>query len=212
MVESNNAIVNAALAWKEKTAANAKFKVGDYVLCEGRGEGYRRGRIVSLGGTIGSAGCVVEWVGGGRDSVPYTRLTPCNSAVAANKADEIKGDGKPTDGSYLLARPYYEIFRDGRMIYACRAWEDVKEAIKKGYQYRVVNSAVGENAETMVRVTLDTISFSQGRRSETRTMKLSEFDALLRKFGLADQHYIYRDLSASGAEANITCEMRASVV
>ena len=217
MAESSNAIVNAALAWKEKTAANAKFKVGDYVLYEGHGEGYRRGRIVSLGGSIGSAGCVVEWVGGGRDSVPYARLTPCNSAapdsaVAANKADEIKGDGKPTDGSYLLARPYYEIFRDGRMIYACRAWEDVKEAIKKGYQYRVVNSAVAANAEPMVRVTLDTISFSQGRRSETRTMKLSEFDALLRKFGLADQHYIYRDLSASGAEADITCEMRASVV
>ena len=89
MAKSNNAVVNAALAWKERAAKNAKFKVGDYVLYEGHGEGYRRGRIVSLGGTLGSTGCVVKWVGGGRDSVPYARLTPCNSAapdssVAAN--------------------------------------------------------------------------------------------------------------------------------
>ena len=194
MAESSNAIVNAALAWKEKTAANAKFKVGDYVLYEGHGEGYRRGRIVSLGGSIDSAGCVVEWVGGGRDSVPYARLTPCNSAapdsaVAENKAAEIKGDGKPTDGSYLLARPYYEIFRDGRMIYACRAWEDVKEAIKKGYQYRVVNSAVAANAvvsnagRKTVKVELETVSFEKGVRSETRYMSIEEVRDLLKRLG-----------------------------
>ena len=181
MAESSNAIVNAALAWKEKTAANAKFKVGDYVLYEGHGEGYRRGRIVSLGGTIGSAGCVVEWVGGGRDSVPYARLTPCNSAVAANKAAEIKGDGKPTDGSYILARPYYEIFRDGRMIYACRAWEDVKEAIKKGYQYRVVNSAVAANAgvrEGNYQVTIETVDFS-GNRTQSKNLTASQLKTWL---------------------------------
>ena len=111
---SRNAIVNAALAWKEKTAANAKFKVGDYVLYEGHGEGYRRGRIVSLGGTIGSAGCVVEWVGGGRDSVPYTRLTPCNSAasdsaVAANATPDILG--------YVKKAPYAaSVSRDGHTV------------------------------------------------------------------------------------------------
>ena len=114
MAESSNAIVNAALAWKEKTAANAKFKVGDYVLYEGHGEGYRRGRIVSLGGTIGSAGCVVEWVGGGRDSVPYTRLTPCNSAttdsaVAENAATDILG--------YVKKAPYAaSVSRDGHTV------------------------------------------------------------------------------------------------
>lgn len=74
------AVANSAIV------ANGKFKVGDYVLYEGHGEGYRRGRIVSLGGSVGP---IVEWVGGGRDSVPFTRLTPCNSAapdssVAAN--------------------------------------------------------------------------------------------------------------------------------
>ena len=102
---SSNAIVNAALAWKEKTAANAKFKVGDYVLYEGHGEGYRRGRIVSLGGTIGSAGCVVEWVGGGRDSVPYTRLTPCNSATTDSA---VAANGGIDD--------YHDLYRELRSI------------------------------------------------------------------------------------------------
>ena len=46
---------------------------------------------MSLGGTLGSTGCVVKWVGGGRDSVPYARLTPCNSAAPDSSVAENAG-------------------------------------------------------------------------------------------------------------------------
>lgn len=80
------------------------------------------------------------------------------------------------------------------------------------YNSSAHNLPVAANAETMVKVTLDTVSFAQGRRSETRTMKVSEFDALLRRLGLAGDHYILRDIAAGGAKANIGSMMTAEAV
>lgn len=78
----------------------------------------------------------------------------------------------------------------------------------------IAANAVAANASesSYVKVTMTTISFSQGKKEETRNLKLSDFMTLLRKLGLESEDRIMRDISAGGADVAIDSDMTAIAI
>ena len=80
------------------TIANAKFNVGDFVLVEQFGSGYKRGKVVSLSGPNAK----VEFVGGGTDTVPLHRLTASNCSTANSVVAKAVANARAANAAFKV--------------------------------------------------------------------------------------------------------------
>ena len=72
--------------------------------------------------------------------------------------------------------------------------------------------AANGQVPTLVKVTLETVSYAQGRKVESRTMRLDAFDVLLRKLGLSQSHDILLAIQSGGAEVPLTIVLEAEAI
>jgi hypothetical protein len=202
-------------------AINAKFNVGDFVLVDQFGSGYKRGKVVSLSGPNAK----VEFVGGGTDTVPLHRLTASNCSTANSVVAKAVANARAANAAFKVgdkvkANPKFLEFCPPEMkgrewtvtsVYGLGLGDgggffDLKSGDKRlsgipSVKCVAANSSaeptVAKNGAADVLVSFTTIT-AKGLEKVQARMTESDFDVWAKKVGAGDTQNVYKELATSG--------------